>query len=455
MYLQKIKSEGLAHLSYFIGSGNVAAVVDPRRDHDIYERIAANKGMRITHIFETHRNEDYVIGSVSLAERTGARIFHGANMDFQYGTAVSDGETFELESVGLKVLETPGHTFESISIVLYDKKSGEDAVGVFTGDALFIGDVGRTDFFPDRKEEVAGLLHDSIFKKLVPLGEHVIIYPAHGSGSVCGAGLATREFSTIGYEIRNNPMLKMNKEEFIRHKTQEKHPLPPYFKKMEEYNKNGAPEMCGLPLPAPMGAKEFTEAIEKKDMVVIDMRSPEAFAGAFIPGSLAIPLGMFPSYGGWFVSYDKPIGIVVENESQVDTAVRYLLRMGYDNIQAYLDKGLHEWETSGRKFDRVPAVHAEDLVERINRGEELTLLDVRKEGEFESGHLPKAVNIYLGDIEKHLDKVSKDRPVVTFCGSGRRAIIAASILKRNGYDKVEDCLGSIKACSAIGCPIEK
>ncbi len=454
MYLQKIKSEGLAHLSYFIGSGNVAAVIDPRRDHDIYEQIAARQGMRITHIFETHRNEDYVIGSVSLSKRTGAKIFHGKDMDFQYGTAVSDGQTFEVGDAKLKILETPGHTFESISVVLYDKKYSNDAVGVFTGDALFVGDVGRTDFFPERKQEVAGLLYESIFQKLVPLGDHVIIYPAHGSGSVCGGGLADREFSTIGYEIKNNPLLKKSKEDFIKHKAQEKHLLPPYFKKMEEYNKNGAPQLCKLPLPFPMNAEEFTSAMERQDMLVIDMRSPEAFAGAFIPGSLAIPLNMFPSYGGWFVPYDKPLGIVVENESQVDMAVRYLIRMGYDNIHAFLDKGLHEWETSGRKFDSVPAVHVDDLVKRIENEQAITLLDVRKKEEFESGHLPKAINIFLGDIESHLDSLLKDRPVITFCGSGRRAIIAASILKKNGFDQVEDCLGSIQACSALGCPIE-
>lgn len=195
MFLEIVRSSGLAHLSYILGDAGKAAVVDPRRDHDIYLEIAAREGCLITHVFETHRNEDYVVGSTGLAAATGAEVYHGKQMDFAYGTGVTEGDSFEVGSLALSVLHTPGHTEESISIALYDRGfSAEELVAVFTGDALFIGDVGRTDFFPGREEEMAGLLYDSIFGKLLPMGDSVILFPGHGQGSICGGNLAPREF---------------------------------------------------------------------------------------------------------------------------------------------------------------------------------------------------------------------------------------------------------------------
>jgi hydroxyacylglutathione hydrolase len=239
MFLEKVRSAGLAHLSYIVGDKGEAAVIDPRRDCKVYADIAQTQGAKITHIFETHRNEDYVIGSLDLARLTGAEIYHGKNLPFTYGNSVSEGDTFALGDVLLTVLETPGHTYESISIVLADNSLSENPLGVFTGDALFIGDVGRTDFFPDRAEEVAGLLYDSIFKKLLPLGDHVILFPAHGEGSVCGGSLSSREFSTLGYERKHNAVLQItDPSDFIKYKMNEHHHIPPYFKKMEKYNLN-------------------------------------------------------------------------------------------------------------------------------------------------------------------------------------------------------------------------
>jgi hydroxyacylglutathione hydrolase len=208
MFLEKIKSDGIAHLSYILGDGLEAAVIDPRRDCQIYIDIAARQGTRISRIFETHRNEDYIIGSKDLVQRTGATIHHGKAFNFAFGKAVSEKDSFELGGLRLTILETPGHTFESISIVVTDTNFGDDAVAVFTGDTLMIGDVGRTDFFPDRAKEVAAALYDSIFTKLLPLGDQTIIYPAHGAGSVCGDSMASREFSTIGHERLNNPVLQ-------------------------------------------------------------------------------------------------------------------------------------------------------------------------------------------------------------------------------------------------------
>jgi hydroxyacylglutathione hydrolase len=389
MFLETVRSPGLSHLSYIIGHQGRAAVIDPRRDCDIYVDMANRRGARIDYIFETHRNEDYVIGSKDLARMTGADIYHGSRMDFEYGHSVSDGDTFDLGDLRLKILETPGHTFESISIAVIDAGFGEDAVGVFTGDALFVGDVGRTDFFPDQAEEVAGLLYDSIFKKILPLGDQVILYPSHGAGSVCGEGMAEREFSTLGMEKRYNPALqKKNREDFIRFKLNEQHDMPPYFRRMEEFNQEGsAPSIGHLSIPKPLTASWFNDLVDS-GAVILDVRSPEAIGGALIPGSLGIPLAMVTAFAGWFLPYDRDLLLVVDAYDEVETAFRHLTRIGYDRVAGFLDDGLHAWEVSGRDYQSIPTVHTRELVRRINRKEEFTLLDVRKKRSFSRPDCP-------------------------------------------------------------------
>lgn len=454
MFFEKIKSPGLAQLSYIIGDGQQAAVIDPRLDCEVYRQIADREGARITHIFETHRNEDFVIGSCALAEMTGATIHHGEELPFKYGRSLNEGDLFEFGNVTLEVIKTPGHTDESISLVLTDREFSDQPLAVFTGDALFIGDVGRTDFFPDRAEEVAGLLYDSIFQKLLPLGDHVLLYPAHGAGSVCGSGMASREFSSLGYERQFNPALKVkDRDDFIRRKLGEKHYYPAYFHKMEEVNLAGPSMSAALPRPVPASVDEFAKSMDN-GLLALDARSPEAFAGAYIPGSLAIPLDMIPAYAGWFIPYDQEIGLIVQGFDDVEPAIRYLARLGYEKIVSYLDEGLHAWEVSGRAYDQIPALYAGDLKRRMDDQENFVLLDVRKAEEIEKAKLPGSTEIFLGEIPERLDEIPADRPIVTFCGSGQRAIIAASILKRHGFNQVEDCLGSMAACQAIDCGIE-
>ncbi len=454
MFMEKIKSEGLSHLSYILGHQGQAAVIDPRRDFQVYLDIARQYEAQITHIFETHRNEDYVIGSQDLARRTGAKIYHGSALDFSYGNPVSEGDTFDLGNIGLTVLETPGHTFESISLVLRDKSFGPQPIAVFSGDLLFIGSVGRTDFFPDRHQEVAGLQYDSIFEKILPLGDQVILYPAHGAGSVCGSGMAEREFSTLGYERENNPDLKIHpREKFIEYKIRENPKQPPYFKKMEEYNQQGAPSMQVLPNPVPLSAGQFEKEIDN-GMMVIDLRSPEAVAGAFIPGSLAIPLEMVPAYVGYFLPYDRKIGLVLDTPGDLDLAIRHLIRLGFDDIAGYLSGGMHTWEVAGKHYDRIAAIHVNELLQRYNTNFDFTLLDVRETEEIEqTGKLPNSMHIFLGELPGQIGKIPRDKPVTTFCGSGKRAVIAASILKQHNFETVEDNLGSMAACKAAGCPI--
>ncbi len=454
MFLEKIRSKGLAHMSYMIGHDGRAAVIDPRRDCRVYVDMAYRMGARIEYIFETHRNEDYVVGSTELARLTGAETFHGNRLEFRYGHAVNEDDTFDLGDLRLRVLETPGHTFESISIAVMDKGFGEIPVAVFTGDALFVGDVGRTDFFPNQAERVAGLLYDSIFHKILPLGDQVILCPAHGAGSVCGEGMAEREFSTLGLERRSNPVLrKKDRDEFIRFKVNENHYMPPYFRQMERMNLEGSAPPIGQKLdPRPLTASSFNEHA-KDGAVVLDVRSPEAMGGALIPGSLGISLPMVPAFAGWFLPYDRDILLVVQEREDVKTAFRYLLRLGYDRISGFLDEGLHAWEVSGKPYQVIPSVHTAELVRRINEEKDFLLLDVRKRSEFHEAHLPGATHIYVGELPDNLHRVPRDKPVVTFCGSGQRAVIAATILKRAGYEKVENCLGSMAACSAVGCPV--
>lgn len=455
MFLEKVKSEGLSHLSYVIGDGGYAAVIDPRRDCQVYLDLAYKNGAQIKYIFETHRNEDYIIGSPELAQMTGAEIYHGRELPFAFGQAVDEGDAFEFGKVRLKVLKTPGHTYESISLVLYDTGSGAHPLGVFTGDALFIGDVGRTDFFPDRLEETARLLYESIFEKLLPLGDHVMLYPAHGAGSVCGAGMADRDFSTLGFERLNNSALQYgSKDDFIQAKIVERHAKPSYFSKMEEYNLNGAPSVEPVYPPKPFPADQFEQAMQD-GILALDIRSPEAFAGAYIPGSLAIPLEMLSVYAGWFLPYDQDIGLIVDSYQDIDTARRFLTRIGYDRIVGCLEKGLHEWEIRGKYYETIPAIYAGEIQRRIRDGEEFTLLDVRTRSEFEQGHLPNAQHIFLGELPERLQEVGSARPITTFCGSGQRAIIAASILKQAGFQEVEDCLGSMQACAHGVCELVK
>jgi hydroxyacylglutathione hydrolase len=454
MFLETVRSPELGHFSYILGDGAAAAVIDPRRDCEVYMDIADRQGAKITHIFETHRNEDYLTGSCELAERTGAAVYHGPETAFGYGRSVAEGDRFALGDAELSVLFTPGHTFDSISLVLRDTGFGELPIGVFTGDALFIGDVGRTDFFPDRAEEVAGLLHDSLFGKLLPLGDQTLLYPAHGSGSICGSGMASRDFSTIGYERRTNPALqKADRDAFVRMKLAETHYYPPYFRRMEELNQAGQPILGVLPRPQPLTAAEVAEARER-EAVLLDIRSAEACSGAVVPGSLVIPVGMLSGFAGWFLPYDREIVLIAAGFADLDAAVRQLVRLGYDRVAGFLDEGLHSWEISGRDYRTIPAVSAHALARRLESGESFTLLDVRSEDEVASGKLPASTHVYVGEVPARLDAIPRDRPITAFCGSGQRAIIAASVLKQNGFEDVEVCLGSMAACRAVGCPIE-
>ncbi len=450
MIFERIKSEGIAHNSYLIGYGSDAAVIDPRRDCRVYIDLAQQHRLRIRYIFETHRNEDYVIGSIELNSFTGAEIYHGPGLDWEYGNTLRDRQEFQIGNLKLTALHTPGHTDESISYVVADLSSGEATVMVFSGDALFVDDVGRTDLYgPEEASRLAVNLYDSIFNKLLPLGDGVILCPAHGAGSVCGLNIGDRDESTLGIERAQNPILLKNRDDFIKYKVAEQPERPHYFRRMEKYNREGPPLLGRMPLPAPLTPAEFRGEMER-GAVVIDTNEPAAFGGAHIKGAYSIWLGGLPVFAGWVLSYDKPILLVLENQCHLESAVRYLIRAGYDRIIGYLKDGIGGWYNAGFPVESLPLLSVHQLKDKIDRGEELIVLDIRGRDEWAQGHIKGALQIYVGHLEQRLTEVPEDKPVAVICSVGHRAGLGTSILLRANYQKIYNVLGSMKAWLAAG-----
>jgi hydroxyacylglutathione hydrolase len=453
MFIKKIKSQGLSHNSYFIGSENEAVVIDPRRDCQIYIDIAQKEEMNIKGIYETHRNEDYVIGSIELAQRTGAKIYHGAKLDFKYGEALIDGQDFYFGKMKIIAIETPGHTDESMSYALADLDLSKKPIIVFTGDNLFVGDVGRTDLYgPNEAHRLSEALYNSIFNKLLPLGDHVLIFPAHGAGSVCGGDISQREDSTLGIERVFNPILQKTREEFIDYKSSEQHTRPPYFLKMEKYNLEGPPIFNKLPTPPPLMPEEFLKKI-KMGAVVVDTRQPVSFGGAYLKDSYNIWLERIPSYAGWTLQFDKPILLVLEDKIYLDKAVRYLYRLGYDNLDGYLVGGIEGWYKKSLPFQHLGLISVYELNKWIEQKEDLLILDVREDQKWSEGHIPNSFNIFSGYLEKRIQELPKNRRIALICNIGNRASLASSILSRAGFVDIHNVLGGMIAWKNAGYEI--
>jgi len=458
LIFERVKSEGLAHISYFVGSEKEGVVIDPRRDCEVYADLARREELSIKYIFETHRNEDYVVGSRELAHQTGARIFHGPGLDFRYGETLVDGQSFHFGWMKLIAIHTPGHTDESMSYALVDPNLGDDAVMVFTGDALFVGDVGRTDLYgPKQTPRLSEALYSSIFNKILPLGDGVMLCPAHGAGSVCGGAISEREWSSLGLERLHNPLLEKSREEFIRFKAAERLEFPPYFRKMEEYNLKGPKLLLKLPDPPALLPAEFQKQIERGAQVV-DVRMPSSFGGSHINGSYSIWMEGLPGYAGWFLSYDKPILLVLANREQLRTAVSYLVRLGYDRIEGYLCAGeevcgLESWYTNACPIEHLGLLSVQALKERLDSGDDLIVLDVRTDREWGEGHIKKALHVYVGHLEERLHMIPDDTTVAVICSVGNRGSLASSILKRAGRHEVFNVLGGMTAWQKAGYQI--
>jgi hydroxyacylglutathione hydrolase len=451
MLFERIESKGLAHYSYLIGDQSGAVVIDPRRDCDVYIEKASKEGFRINHVLETHRNEDYVIGSPELAARTDAEIWHAdAQWDYQYGQQVQDGQTWRVGRLALRAIHSPGHTPGSMSYLLHDPNGVPWMV--FTGDALFAGDVGRVDLLgADRLGEMAGLLYDTLFTKLLSLGDGVIVCPAHGSGSVCGRAIAERVWTTIGLERKHNPSLQYtDKPDFVKHVGRMLE-YPPYFRRMEKLNLEGPPVLGSLPVPTPLSPKEFTA--RAKGAQVLDTRMELGFGSAHTPGALSIWEEGLSSFAGWFLSYDKPILLVTET-NDVWQAMRSLIRLGFDRLDGFLAGGMLAWHKAGLASHRVETVTVQDLCQLLDRDEDVWILDVRSDAEVAQSEIPVAHHIHITQLPERLDEVPGDRPVYIFCGSGLRSMIGASLLRRAGWENLTVVLGGLAGWSSVSCPLE-
>ena len=455
MFFEQIVSRGLAHNSYFIGSGTTAAVIDPRRDCGIYLDLASRHESSITHIFETHRNEDYVIGSREFQRLCGAEIYHGSRMEFSYGNTVKDNDRFTLGSLEVTVIETPGHTEESISLIVRDLDVSGEPCLVFCGDTLFAGDIARTDFFGQkRKGEMAGKIFSSITEKLLPLGDGVIVCPAHGAGSICGGEIADHPFTTIGYERKTNPVLALGKEGFIERRLTESPYVPPYFRTMERYNQHGAPAWDGEPALRPLTVSKVRDAW-KEGCHLIDIRAPTSFGAGHIPGSLSLWQNGISAFLGWFTDYEKPLIFIDDFNQNLEELRLQCFRMGFDNTAGFLAGGFPAWARAGQEIAVLPTCSVDELAKRLQE-KEMFLLDVRDiRNRRANGSIPGSIHVYVGELPQHLDLVPRDEPVSIYCDTGYKGSLAASYLAAHKYHNVTNVLGGMSAWKQAGYRIEQ
>ncbi|MDP3386675.1 MAG: rhodanese-like domain-containing protein [Eubacteriales bacterium] len=437
MFFKRIETEGLSHYSYMVGDGDDIAVIDPMRDIEVYMHEARKAGMRIKYIFETHRNEDFITGSMELAENTGATIFISDHEDLGhvYGERIRDGFQLDMGEISIKAIHTPGHTLGHMSYAVYEEET-EKAYMVFTGDCLFMGDLGRTDFYGEENlEKMTGLLYESVFEKLLPLGDHVLLCPAHGAGSACGESMDERPYSSFGYEkITNKPMQVSSREEFIE-KFARMRIKPRYFERMEALNVKGA-DFIGNEVV--LNVLNVDEVAKMQDSVLlIDARTKEGYIGGHIPGSIYLPKGNLSAFLGSIYLPEQKIAFVIDGKvGEMEEIYWYCRRMGFDNIAGYLPDSIEMWQQKGHEVDQLDTISAKDYKEMLKE-DDFILLDIRDYNEMEKGDPDKnKVSIPLKSLYESLDKLDKDKTFYVLCGSGNRATTAAAYLSVKGYDVV-------------------
>lgn len=456
MYIQQFFLSCLAQASYFIGSEGIAAVVDPQRDVDLYLNEAREQGFTIKYVIETHLHADFVSGHRELAERTGAQIYLGARAGATFPhVAVHDGDEVRFGKCRLTFLETPGHTMESISIVVTDEERSKDKpYAVLTGDTLFIGDVGRPDLGGEARE-LAGLLYDSLHQKLLTLPKDVIVFPAHGAGSLCGRSMSEDRSSTIGRERLTNYALKAtNKEEFIDLVTEDLPEQPDYFSRAVALNRSGATLLSDLAdLPSLTPAEVV--AAQGRGAVVLDTRHPGAFGAGHIPGAVNIALeGQFATWVGTLAGAETDLVIVADDDERVQETRTRLARIGNERAIGYVKGGMKGWKAAAMPLETVrqldPKAAAADLA-----GGGLQLVDVRRPPEWAAGHVPGAVHIPLNELLASFDQLDRTRPVATYCAGGYRSSIGASLLERAGFENVSNLTGGFAAWCEAGLQQER
>ena len=454
MYFEQFYLNCLAHASYLIGSGGEAAVIDPQRDVDLYLEVAAEQGLKIRHVFETHLHADFVSGHKELAARTGAKIYIGAEAHAQFPhVPLRDGSEVEFGLVRIRVLTTPGHTPESVCFVVTDIEKSSDPWAVLTGDTLFIGDVGRPDLSPTHTpEELAAQLYDSLHQKLMRLPDATLVYPAHGAGSLCGRSMRAEKSSTIATERLTNYALQISsRDEFVRQLTSNLPARPGYFAQDAEINRSGAEPLHDRP-PLPELTPADVQGLLRAKANVLDVRPPEQFAAGHVPGSISIALsGQFASWAGTILGLKSQPALVGETDAQVEEASLRLARVGIEDVRGYLAGGIAAWQKAGLPLATTQQISVQEL-EQESRKSGTRILDVRRPGEWEAGHIAAAAHHALDDFPRQLPDLAASQPVAVHCKSGYRSMIACSLLERAGYRDVINVVGGFDAWQAAKLP---
>lgn len=456
MYFEQFYLGCLAHASYLLGSEGEAAVVDPQRDVDQYVETAEKQGLRIKYIFETHLHADFVSGHRELAARTGAQIVlsRAAGATFPHVDA-DDGTTLRVGKLKIEVLATPGHTPESISLLVTDEEKGARPWAVLTGDTLFIGDVGRPDLSPTHTPvQLAGMLYDSLRSKLMTLPDNVTVYPAHGAGSLCGRNMRAERFSTIGTERLTNYALQIkDREEFVRQMTSNLPARLEYFLEDAAINRAGASALSELPALQAVAPQEL-KAMLDRGATALDVRPTADFVAGHVPRSVSIALsGQFASWAGAVLGLAAKPVLVAATAEQIDEARVRLARVGIEDVVGYLDDGVEGWRAAGLPVDSVAQISVQNLASKLNEGG-IDVLDVRREGEYQAGHIAGADWHPLDRMKAVLPEMRRDTQVAVHCAGGYRSVIAISLLQRAGYHNVVDIAGGFDAWKKAELPVE-
>ena len=449
MYIQQLYTGCLSEAAYYIESDGEAAVIDPLRDIDEYLHLAQERKSNIKYIFETHFHADFVSGHIDLASATGATIVYGPETITNFPVHVAkDGEKFTIGKISIEVLHTPGHTLESSCYLLKDENNKDHAI--FTGDTLFVGDVGRPDLAQKGEilttNDLAGMMHESIQQKIIPLADDVILYPAHGAGSSCGKNLGPETFSTIGEQKQSNYALQQQtKEDFIKAVTEGLSAPPQYFPINAKINKEGYESIHAITEKGlkPLTVKDFKEKINNEELIILDTRNADQFINGFVPGSIFIGLeGRFAEWAGSLLAFDKPILLITEEGKEKETIVR-LARVGFEKFEGYLQGGFEAWKTAGERLDLLINVEADELAMDIPFDENLVIVDVRKETEFADGHIKQAMNIPLLELVDPASMANFDdhHNIYIHCAGGYRSVIASSLIKRQGIHNIRNVEG--------------
>jgi hydroxyacylglutathione hydrolase len=461
MYFEQFYLGCLAHASYMLGSEGEAVVVDPQRDVDLYLKAAAEHGLTIRHIFETHLHADFVSGHRELASRTGAQIYFGAEAGVTFPhVPVHDGFELGFGKARITVLETPGHTPESICLLVTDDESPKPWA-VLTGDTLFLGDVGRPDLSRAHSpEQLAGMLYDSLHDKLLKLPDEVLVYPAHGAGSLCGRNMRAERSSTIGTERLTNYALQIqSREEFVKQLTSNLPVRPDYFLQDAEINREGAPALSDLPDLKAISPAELKTLMEE-GVIALDIRPGEQFAAGHVPGSVNIALsGQFATWAGTILGLSAQPVLIADTPEQLSEARLRLARVGIEAQRGYLEGGIAGWKQAGFDLAQLPEITVHELHQRLKENK-IHVLDVRREPEFMAGHLEEAAWWPLDRFRLSAPEVDFNIPLAVHCQSGYRSMIACSLLQRAGFQNVINVTGGFgdwqkaQLPVATGAPVE-